>query len=200
MLMRREADAEHALNTAVDKNPTLAEAASNLGAFYFKRGRYAEAVAKFERAAGLSPADAEIWRNLATAQYSATGDRQRSVGAYQKAASLLEQRRTINPTDARVLVNLAVCYAALGRTADARVLVGDAVRRGLKGDYLAAASSVYEDIGDRVSALEVIRGALAAGQPASIFEDNRSLDTLRQDPRYAAILKAAAEKKKPSGR
>jgi serine/threonine protein kinase/tetratricopeptide (TPR) repeat protein len=200
MLMNREADAERALKTAVDTNPTLADAVSNLGVFYFKRGRYAEAVATFERAAGLSPGDAEIWRNLAVAQYSATGDRQRSVAAYQKAASLLEQRHAINRTDARVLVNLAVCYAALGRPVDARALVSEALKGQLKEDELAAGVSVYEDIGDRAAALEVIRGALAAGQPASIFEDNRSLDRLRQDPRYAAIVKTAEEKKKPSGR
>ena len=199
VFMQRPDEAETALRTAIDKNPKFADAMSNLGVFYFKRGRYAEAVATFERAAALAPYDAEIWRNLGASQRLA-GDSERGLPAYRKAAGLLEERRVINPADPSILVNLAVCYAALGQPSDARPLAREALRRGLKGDHLAAAASVYEDIGDRVSALEVIRVALADGQAASIFENNRSLDTLRQDARYSAIVKAAAEKQKPSGR
>ena len=195
----READAEDALKMAIQFDPRYADAVSNLGYLRFSQRRDAEAAELFARAAELSPEDADLWRNLGSAQFFATGDREQSRLAYQKAAGLYERQRTVNPTDPHTMLHLAACYTVLGRAPEARTLAGEAVKRGLKDQDLAVAASVYDELGDRTSALGVIRTALAAGQSPSFFEQSRSLEKLRADPRYAAI-KSAAEKQKPSGR
>jgi Flp pilus assembly protein TadD len=193
--------AEDALSRAIEINPRYANAVSNLGYLQFRQRRDAEAARTFARAADLSPADADLWRNLGSAQFFATGDRASSLPAYQKAAGLYEQRRTVNPTDPHTMVHLAACYAVLGRTPEARTLVGEAVKRGLKDQDLAVAASVYDELGDRASALGVVRGALAAGQQPGVFEQARSLEKLRADPRYADILRTTPQTRKdPSTR
>jgi serine/threonine-protein kinase len=198
--MGKATEAEAALNRAVEVNPRYADAVSNLGYLQFRQRRDAEAAHSFERAAELSPQDADLWRNLGSAQYFATGDRERPRPAYEKAASLYEQRRTVNPTDPHILVHLSACYVALGRAAEARALVAEASTRGLQGQDLAVGASVYEELGDRASALAIVRGAIASGRSLSVFEQARSLDKLRDDPRYAAIAKVAAGKTDPSVR
>jgi serine/threonine-protein kinase len=187
-------EAETALKTAIEKNPRYAAAISNLAYSQFQHGRYADAAATFERAAEFWPREADIWRNVGSARYFATGDHQRSAPAYERAAQLLEDERTVNPTDPHILVRLADCYASLDRASDARALVADALRRRPQGDDLRVGASVYEQLGDRGAALRLVRAALDAGVPPSSLESSRSLDKLRVDPRYAALLKATAER------
>jgi tetratricopeptide (TPR) repeat protein len=194
----KDREAEDALKRAIESDPRYADAVSNLGVLQFSQRRDAEAARTFARAADLSPEDPDLWRNLGSAQFFATGDRGSSLPAYQKAAALYEQQRKINPTDPHVMLHLAACYTVLGRAADARMLVGEAVKRGLKDQDPAVAASVYDELGDRAAALAVIRATLAADQSPSVFEQSRSLDKLRHDPRYVAIVKAAARKKVPS--
>ena len=196
----RADQAEAALKTAIEKNPRYADAISNLGYIQFQRGRYSDAAQLLERAAAFSPREADIWRNLGSAQYLATGDHRRSTAAYERAAHLLEEDRAVNPTDPHILMRLADCYASLGRSSDALSLVGGALRRSPQGDDLRLGASIYEQLGDRESALRLVRAALGAGLPSSSFESSRSLDKLREDPRYAALLRAQAERKGSSTR
>jgi serine/threonine protein kinase/tetratricopeptide (TPR) repeat protein len=196
----REKDAEDALSTANEIDPGYADAVSNFGVLRFRQRRDAEAADLFTRAAALSPDDPDLWRNLGSALYSATGDRERARPAYEKAASLYQQQRAVTSADPHIMVHLAACYSALGRAAEARSLVADALNRGLQDQDLSVAASVYDELGDRAAALEVIRATLARGRPSSIFEGVRSLETVRADPRYAAIVKAGTGTKTPSGR
>jgi eukaryotic-like serine/threonine-protein kinase len=195
MAMRRWDLAETALLKATAVNPGYGPAWSNLAYSQFQHGRYAEAAASFEHAAALSPRDADIWRNLGSALYYATRDHQRSKPAYEKAAHLLEEERSVNPSNPHTLVRLADCYESLDRPARARALVADALARRPGADDLRQGASVYERLGDRVAALRVVRAALDAGLPLSAVESSRSLDRLREDPRYQAIARSAAARR-----
>jgi hypothetical protein len=71
------------------------------------------------------------------------------------------------------------------------------------GDVLRASAEVDEALGHREAALRKVGHALAAGCPRWEIERSPSLAALRQDRRFADVLKGAApttvekEKKRP---
>jgi hypothetical protein len=59
---------------------------------------------------------------------------------------------------------------------------------------MAAIAEAYEDLDDRVSALEWVKNAVRAGAPRSEFEDNPTLRDLVADERYQTLVTDAAER------
>jgi tetratricopeptide (TPR) repeat protein len=187
-------DAETALATAI-RNYSYGPALSNMGYLqYHVRRQYAEAARTFEQATEASPRDPRIWRNLATARYWA-GQRDQAMEAYRRAAALLEEERAIDPTNAETLAALADCHAMLGDRARARPLLAEAEKHDLDPDSLAVVVGTYEALGDREEAVRHLRAALKAGTSPEVFDEEPTFEKLRTDPRYAAIMKAAAAKK-----
>jgi serine/threonine-protein kinase len=201
MSLKRWGDAERELNAAVVSNPGYGPALSNLGSLQiYERRDYAKAADFFERAAVAAPRDYRIWYNLGLARFWAAGQRAGSAEPYRRAASLLEEEIAVDPGNPATLLRLADCHAMLGNATKARSLVADALKRHPGGEDLRVAASVHEQLGDRARALDLVRAALQAGVATSVIETSPSLDGLREDPQYGAIVKAVAMKQALSGR
>jgi tetratricopeptide (TPR) repeat protein len=190
-------DAERALKAASREHP-YGPALSNLGYLQMQaRRQYAEAARTFEEAGRLSPRHARIWLNLASARWWA-GDRKGAADAYRRSASLFEEERAIDPANAQTLIGLASCYAVLGDGGRSRRLVADAIGRGVARDDWTDVVGVFEDLGDRDSAIRYVREAFKAGVAPADFAVGPMFDALRKDPRYAVAVKSLEAKKDES--
>jgi tetratricopeptide (TPR) repeat protein len=170
---------------------------SNLGTLYFYQGRYADSARMFEQALKLNDKDSRMWVYAAAAYYWA-GERGQAMRDYEHAAQLIENELKINPRDPKLLVELADCYAMLGKRPKAqeylrRVVAREASDSGIMFDL----AQVYEELGDRGAALDWLAKAIRAGYPPSEVQRSRSLEQLRNDPRYKQIIEAAAAAKAP---
>jgi tetratricopeptide (TPR) repeat protein/TolB-like protein len=181
-------EAIDAFQKSVSLRPTEG-AYSNLGTIFFREKRYTEAARMFERAVDLNKTNYRMWRNLGMAYHWAPGERGKAAAAFERVAALAEEERKVNPRRPALLVDLASAYARLGQTSRARDLAHDAEALGsLDGGVTYNLAAVYEDIGDRTKALDMVRAALKLGYPREQVEQSPSLAELRMDPRYASVL------------
>jgi eukaryotic-like serine/threonine-protein kinase len=175
-------------------------AASNLAYIQFVRGRYNEAAEAYEQAATQSPREADIWRNLGSARFWATGDRSAAANAYERAKTLLEQELKIDPTNPHTLIRLAECYMMLGQSNTARKILAEGLRYKPTTDDLVTAAEVYEEGGDRAGALAQVHAMLDAGGDPQKVEVERTMKSMRDDPRYAELVRTHAKGRNPGVR
>ena len=186
--LRRPEEAAAMWERSVAIRPTYA-AVSNLGTYYFDRGRYADAARAFERAAELMPNDFRVLRNLGAALYWAPGERSKAAAAFQQAIALGEQARKVNPATGG-------SAGATGRLL--RDGQRDPVKPGRRRPRSSASSrktrpcslrlaGVYEQLGERDAALTWLEKALAAGYQRDRVERSPSLAELRKDARYVRL-------------
>lgn len=187
--MQRPDDAARLWEQSTAIRPTFA-AASNLGSYYFARGRFSEAARAFERAAALSPNDWRVWLNLGAGLHWAPGERPRARTAYAKAVELGEVERKINPRQPLLLAQLADAYSMLGERDEALDAATAAERLG-GGDAQVAfiLASAYEQLGERVTALQWLRKSIDAGYSRDTIERSQSLAALRKDARYQTLTR-----------
>ncbi len=182
-LLKRDDDARAMLDKSIAIKP-MASAYTNLGNVDFYQQRYAEAAAEFERATQLNQQDSFLWHNLAAA-YEWSNQREKARAAFQRTAALAEAQLKVNPKQASVLMDLADCYSMLGQQDRARTLVQQGLR--LAPDdvpIMFNAGVVYEQLGDREHALELIGKAIAGGYSRDLVDKAPSLARLRADPRF----------------
>ncbi|HET7292795.1 MAG TPA: protein kinase [Vicinamibacteria bacterium] len=186
-LMGRTDEAIAMLEKSLAVGPTP-DAASNLATIHFYSGSYGKAARAFEKVAALRPGDYWLWFNLASAYYWAPGERDKSQGAYRRAADLGERARAINPRDAELLAGLAEVYAHLGQAKRARELAGQALRLApLDGRVLFRAACLFEGLGERSRSLALIRQAIENGYSVEQVARSPDLEALRADPRFKAL-------------
>lgn len=162
---------------------------SNLGTLYFFSGRYADAARMFERALQLNNTDSRVWRNLAGAYYWAPGEREKARAAYEKAALLTSKELQINPRDSTLRLQLADCESMLRHSEKAVALVNQALALSPdSAEDLHLAAAVEEQVGDRKAALELLGKAIRAGYSIAEIDRDPTLQQLRADPRYNALV------------
>ena len=185
--LRRPEEAAAMWERSVGLRPTYS-AVSNLGTYYYDRGRYADAARAFERAVTLMPNEYRVWRNLGAALYWAPGERPKAAAAYEKSITLAEQARKVNPRQADLLAQLADAYSMVGRDREARETAAALERLGpQEGAVLFVLVGVYEQIGERRTALAWLEKAMAAGYQRERIERSPSLAELRKDPGYLRL-------------
>jgi tetratricopeptide (TPR) repeat protein len=185
-------DAEGAFRRSVAIRPT-APALSNLGGTLFFLSRFEESARTFERAVNENDRDAGAWVNLGRAQYEGPGTREGARVPLERAISLGEEQLKVNPRDAGLVADLADAHAMLGHARQARELLARALELA-PGDSetLYTSAEVEELLGHREAALQKLGQALAAGHPRWEIERSPSLRALREDPRFADVLKGVA--------
>jgi tetratricopeptide (TPR) repeat protein len=185
--LRRPEEGAAMWERSVALRPTYS-AVSNLGTYYYDRGRYADAARSFERAVTLMPNDHRVWRNLGAALYWAPGERHKAAAAYEQALVLAEQARKVNPRQIDLLAQLADAYSMLGRQREAREAAIAVEQLGPQEPaVLFMLVGVYEQLGDRAAALAWLEKALAAGYQRERVERSPSLAELRKDERYLRL-------------
>jgi tetratricopeptide (TPR) repeat protein len=162
-----------------------ATAYSNLGTVYNNLGRHPDAVEAYEQAVLMPDARSEHWRNLGAATYWTPGLETRSREAYEQAAVLGEQEKLFEPQSQELLSGLADAYAVLNRREDSlRVLAELEILGPVDSNVLYQIGSVYEQLGERRTALDWLGKAVDAGKPLSEVERSPWLEELRKDEAY----------------
>ncbi len=169
---------------------STAAAASNLGTTLFFLGRYEEAARAFEVAVNQNDRDAVAWLNLGRAQFEGPGTREKARAPLERAISLGEEQRAVNPRDAGLLADLADAHAMLGNAGPARELTTRALKLAPNdSEVLYTSAEIDELLGHREAALQKVERALALGYPRWEIERSPSFKALREDPRFADVLK-----------
>ena len=182
-------DAEGAFRHSVAIRAT-APALSNLGGTLFFLSRFEESARTFDSAVNQNDRDAGAWLNLGRAYYEGPGTRDRARAPLERAVSLGEEQLQVNPRDAGLLADLADAHVMLGHARQARALSERAlVLAPDDAELLYTGAGIDEATGRRDAALQKLRRALAAGYPRWEIGRNPSLTALREDPRFADVLK-----------
>jgi len=104
--------AEAAYRAALELDPSLSNALTNLGNIRFRRGYLDEAVSLYRAALSVDPSQPEAHYNLGFLYFEA--------GEPKKAAASFEQALAHDPAFADAHFNLAMAYEEIGRYAAAR--------------------------------------------------------------------------------
>ncbi len=167
--------AELTYKTAIDAFPGYWAPHNQLGVFYYRQGRYAEARDMFTRVVELTPDNARGWANL--------GGMQACLGQDLMAITAYEKSLAIEPNFA-AYTNLATLYRNQGRYADAADTYAKAI---------ATNPNQYETWGDLGSALSYIPGREAACDSALARAIELARVELAVNPRDALLLARLAQ-------
>jgi tetratricopeptide (TPR) repeat protein/TolB-like protein len=188
LLLGRPEEARTLLQRAIAIHAT-GGAVSNLAQLEYDQQHYAAAAEGYERAAELTPRDYRVRMNVGSAYDRSPGSEQRARAAYLKAVSLAEEERRLDPHNAVLLAYMADIRAHLGEGSAARALLTEALALGpANGNVAETAAEVYEELGDRDTALRLLDLAFKHGYPRDALERVVTLENLRADPRYRALV------------
>ncbi len=163
---RRDDDAETAFRESIARRGGDWRPDSELATFFYRRGRFLEAVAAYEAARELSPDNNIVWRNLGAAYFQ--------VGRYDDAAAAFQRALEITPT-AATYTNLGTLRFFQGRYHDAVPAFEKAVELGAnKSLYWGNLADAYRWAPGRRSesteayhrAIALVREELATGRRA----------------------------------
>ena len=196
-LLHQDEAAEQHLKRSLELQPSYA-AYTNLGALYYRERRWAESVAMTRKAVEMNANDWRAWSNLGLAyewlNRSADADE-----AYRHELSRLEEIVKVSADDAEVQAELGLLYSkrklrekALPRIAAAMALSPE------DPGVLVSASEVYENLGDRDRALELVKEALAKGWPLADLENDPGQRNLLLDSRFREAAQHSKNNSNPT--
>ena len=194
-LLGQYAEAETEFETAMGLNPQLFDAAYMYGRGLVAQGKYDKAVRILERAAELRPEDYVVPEFLGAA-YARLGRTVDSQRAYRRAVDAATKRLELNPDDPRALYMGGTGLARLGEVKRAKdwgaqalaISPGDAT-------VLYNVACIYSTSGETDEAITLLERAIAAGFGHwKWIENDSDFDSLRNHPRYEAMMAKATER------
>jgi len=167
-------------------------ALSNLGLVHFMTGNFGEAARWYGKALDVNDLDYRLWFNYADALHLIPTEPDRFLAAYTRGLELAEVQRQINPRNPALLSQMADAYAAINDTSAAVTLINDALRLDSDNvDMMVTAGCVFEQVGDRARALQLITTALEYGYPRDQVDGLPVLRGLLRDPSFDSLLNAS---------
>jgi len=187
MALNRVAEAEAQFQESIRRRPnTLAY--RNLGYLYLRDQRFSEAVEALQSSIELEPEDWWSWRWLAHAQHW-RGQEDEARQAWRRVVSLAEPRFSVNRNDQDLLCGLAEAHVALGDERTGRLYLDRLTALSPTTPYnVYWAGRIYEMLGSRDAALELVQRALDRGFDPVTVQQDQWLSNLRQDPRFQEYL------------
>jgi serine/threonine protein kinase/tetratricopeptide (TPR) repeat protein len=187
-LNRRE-EALSMFHKAIDIKPTYGVLA-NLGTLYYYDKEYEKAAEMYVQALELNDTDYRIWSYLGGAyRWMSPPREEQARTSYRRAKEIAENRLAVNPRDPGLLVSLASYSAELADTEQAEQLLRRAIQLDPQDvNTLFSIGFLYERLGERTHALNWIERAVQRGYSIEEIYRTRTLDSLRTDERFAAIL------------
>ncbi len=162
---------------------------SNLATLYYYEGLYNDAAETYEKALKLQDSDYSVWGYLAGAYRQSSADSGKITFALRKAKSLAEEQLKVNPSDPQVLTNVASYCTELSRPDSARSIINRVVSMNPKDvNVMILISEVFEQLGERSTALNWVRKALNNGYAIEELDHIPELKNLRADSRFKQIL------------
>ena len=184
-------DADRALTAYQRANALAPRAAaySNIGIIHHERGEYGAAVDAYKKAISLQPREAITHRNLADA-YWASGDHAAARQSYADALGIATSALKINASNARTHALVAFCQAKLGRTSDAIASIRRAIALAPQDNEVVYKYGVILLLaGQQAEALDALERSVKLGHARSQLTRDRDLDAIRNDPRFAALVR-----------
>lgn len=163
---------------------------SNIGTIHFWNARFEDARAAYTRAIALRAGDASLHRNLGDA-LAALGDAAGARKAYLQALEFATEQLTVNPKDPAHLSLVALVEAKLGRNAEARLHVDQALALAPRGnDVFHRSAAVAALAGDRARALADLTTAVELGFSPEQARRDLDLRPLHALPEYLSLVGA----------
>lgn len=194
---RLYAEADARIETALGLDPESWEVNKEAARVYLRQGRLADAARHLEKAVTLMNSDVHAWARLVTV-YRALGDHAAKRIAAETAVGHAEQALAQDPSNGAAMSFGALGHAALGH----RDVVNEWIERGLLVDpdnptmLYNFACMLAGHLADQDGALRYLERSFAA---AGAFHINMAqadpdLDSIREHPRFQAMLNAARKK------
>jgi serine/threonine-protein kinase len=187
MALNRVEEAEASFRRSIDIQPN-SFAYRNLGYLRLRDRRYDGAVDVLHDGTAYDPGDWWTWRWLANAEHW-LGHEAEASAAWTQVIALAEPGLEVNSSDRDLLCGLAEAHVALGEVeAGRRYLDRLAVFPPIKTYNLYWTGRVYEMLGNRDVALELIFRALDQGFDTVTAHNDPWIADLRGDPRFSEHL------------
>jgi adenylate cyclase len=166
------------------------------GRFYLNKRDFVSAAKHYERAVELMEGDFHAWAMLSTC-YQALGNTPMLRESAKRMISESQVAVQQDPSNGAALGILAGGYALLGEKERAREWIGRALL--VDPDNLNMRHNfacVLAISGDKDEALKMLESALSVCGPyqVSMTEADTDLDSVRDDPRYDALIAAAKKR------
>jgi len=188
IIMDKYKDAREVFLRSIAIDPSDA-AYSNLGTIAYREQNWTEAAVAYEFAVQLAPLNYQYLGHLAEAYWKGKRDSALILNTYRRAAELAESLRTFTPKNADLLYRLAGFYVRLDQKSIARdLLVRTVLLQPMDGRVLVRTAMVYEDLGDRRKAIELLRRAVKVHASLGDIEGSPSMKRLREDPAYRNLV------------
>jgi tetratricopeptide (TPR) repeat protein len=185
LYMGRYQDAELAYRRSLALAPTF-NAYQALGMTYYRVRRFDDAVTMFEQARRLSNryhGPGSLGR-----VYYWQGRKAEARALFDVAIDGLEQALDVNPNDVNAHLLLAEFHAKLGNQQEATAHLLAAGDVSSDAHKLLFGAIVHNHLGDRAAALDWLERAAKQGLPKAELRAWIELDSLRDDPRFQALL------------
>ena len=196
-LLGDDGNAERHLKTSIELQPSYA-AYTNLGTLFYGQRRWEESVAMTQKALAINDNDWRAWSNLGLA-YEWLNNEIAAEDAFGKELERLEPFAKSNGGDAQIEAELGLLYSRHNARSKSVPLIEAALARAPEDPgILASAAEIYENLGDRRRALELVKQALAQGWTVPQLENDPGQQKLILDSRFREIAQQFKGNSKPS--
>jgi serine/threonine protein kinase/tetratricopeptide (TPR) repeat protein len=195
-LLGKDVEAEKHLVRSIELQPSYA-AYTNLGALYYRERRWEESVAMTRKALEINAADWRAWSNLRLA-YEWLNRKGEAEEAFRNELARLEEIAKISADDAEVQAELGLLYSKLKLRETLPRIEAALALSPEDSSVLVRASEVYENLGDRARALELVNHALAKGWTLADLQNDPGQQNLLRDPRFRRTARQLKNKTSPA--
>jgi serine/threonine protein kinase/tetratricopeptide (TPR) repeat protein len=190
-LSKRYDEAKQYFEQAMQLNPKLFEAAFWYGRAQLSQGNYEEAVRLFQRAIVLRPEDYQAGGFLGMALTS-LGRLDEAQAVIRKQVWVIEQHLQLHPDDARACIFAATAFASIGDSERSAYYAQRAMAVDPEDPMmLYNVACAYSILGQTADCLEALQQAVSKGwSDKDWLQHDSDLDTIRNEPKYLAIVQA----------
>jgi len=194
---RRHDEANAKLAVALELNPESWEVNKEAARIFYRQRRPDDAARHLEKATEVMETDYH-GLGMLFAYYSGCGDAEATRRVAQKTIDQVEKVLASDPDNGAALAFGSMCLAALGKVDQAR----DWIERGLLVDpenlmmRYNFAWGLNKVFGEPDAAIDMLQPVMANAGPNIIrlAANDPNLDNLREDPRFATMIRAAKER------